>query len=179
MRQTTDLVEEQFSIAAVELRKLLNHGLSPAEAVDYFAIRQANQDDEEWSSARGKTVNIIHQNVSAGEEMINTGQLDITVSETANTVTVVVEGQGTEYECPFDQTINIAGSGEATLTLVYEYLGTVRGHYENADGDGFEATVFDGKLPTDSLGQFDVGNRYGSPRAKADTILWSQQTADN
>jgi hypothetical protein len=62
---------------------------------------------------------------------------------------------------------------------VYKYLGTVRGHYENADGDGFEATVFDGKLPTDSLGQFDVGNQYGSPRAKADTILWSQQTADD
>ena len=180
MKEPTNTAEEQFSIAAIELQRLLNYGLSPAEALDYFAIRKANQDEEEWSSARGKAINTVRQNVSVGQKVINTERLDATVSETPDTVTVVVEGQGeAEYEYPFDQTINIAGSGEATLTLVYEYLGTVRGYYESADGDSFEATVFGDGLPADSLGQFDVGNRYGSPRAKANNILWSQQAADD
>jgi hypothetical protein len=159
---------------------LLNYGLSLAEPLDYLAIGKANQDEEEWSSARGKAINTVRQNVSVGQKVINTERLDATVSETADTVTVVIKTQGgVEHECPFDQTINIAGSGEATLTFVYEYLGTVRGYYENADGDMFEATVFGEGLLADSLGQFDVGSWYDSSRANANNILWSQQAADD
>lgn len=173
-------VARQYSLAASILEKELNHGLTPAEAVDLIAVEKADRSNKDWATdVRGVSESAVSGNVSQAREKINTTRLDAEVfSEDGKVIVVVEDHDGDQHDLPFSKETNVVGQGHATLELVYEAHSAVHGFYEGDEGGEFEATLWYDDRPSNSFEDFDHFGEWGSPRAKADAILWERPTTE-
>lgn len=158
------------------LGEQFNYDMTPAEAVDYLAVEKADIPTGEWADVRGVAHSSVSGNVSGAKDKINTNRLEADVtSENGQVIVTVTDQGGEEHQLPFRKETPIYGQeGTATLTLVYECMGAVHGHYVGEDGQEFESTLWGEGQITSSFSNFDFQNEWGSPKIKADTILWSQ-----
>lgn len=169
--------ERTYVSIARELAGLLDHGLTPAEAVDYIVVEKADNETDQWAAFRDIPSQSISDNIANAHEKINAARLDAEVTENDETVVVRVTAQDgtTTHELPFVKSLsdmNVVET-EPQLQLIYEDRTAILGYYSDNDGNEFESTLwFDGQL-SGGLEEFDVYDQWGSPEAKADTILWS------
>lgn len=168
--------EKIYDQVAIALKAQFRYGLTPAEAVDYLAVQKAGRGTSEWANVRGITHSTVSGNVSSAKEKINVQRLDAEVIERDETMVVRVRDRQDEtHELPFSKETRVMGhDNNAVLTLLYEDHSAVNGYYIDEDENEFEATLwFDGE-PYNTFQEFDFGDMWGTPEAKADTILWSR-----
>ncbi|APX98724.1 hypothetical protein [Natronorubrum daqingense] len=65
--QPADEAEPTFD----ELTELLESGLSPAEAIDYYAVEERGRTQSEWSEARGCSQQSVSKNVNQAKEILS------------------------------------------------------------------------------------------------------------
>jgi hypothetical protein len=171
-----DPQKEVYETVARVLESHFQYGLTPAEAVDYVAVQKADIDTVEWAAIRDVEHSTVSGNVSGAKEKINVSRLDAeTIEEEDKILVRVTDQDGEQHDLPFKKSTGVVGTDtEATLQLIYEAMSAVHGYYVGEDGEKFESTLwFDGR-PTNGFEEFDFGDQWGSPKAKADTILWER-----
>ena len=170
--------EELYKTAARVLSKQFSYNMSPAEAVDYLAVEKAGVATGKWADVREVAHSTVSGNVSGARDKININRLHAKVKNKDDQIVVSVDDDDDEkHELRFKKETSVRGREiTATLTLVYEAMGAVHGHYIADDETEFESTLwFDGRI-TSSFEEFDFRGEWGSPEAKADTILWSRDS---
>lgn len=176
----TDSKQDLYRDVESVLRTQFSYEMTPAEAVDYIAVEKADVATGKWAAARDVDHSTVSGNVGRAKERINTDRLDARVNPADERIVVTVTSpDGTEHELPFDKETEVMGTNShAELTHVYEATNAVHGHYLSPDGSAFESTLwYDGRI-TSSFEEFDFAGEFGSPQAKADAILWSQDQSD-
>jgi hypothetical protein len=171
---------EKCEIATNIIETQLTRGLTPAEAVDYIAVEKADRKNKEWAaSVRDVSASAVSGNIGQARERINTNRLDAEVyTKDGDIVVVVADRSGEEQELPFSKQTNVVGYGDASLMLVYEAFSAVHGFYRGEDGQEFEATLWYDGRPANTFEEFDRFGEYGSPQAKADSILWESESIE-
>jgi len=175
--------DEMYEIATRVLEEQFRYGMSTAEAADYIAVEKAGRKTVKWANVRGGiSHSSVSGNVSGAEEKINTARLDAEVIEQEDEMVVRVrDDEGEQHELPFKkqlETIVGSESDTASLELIYEAMSAIHGYYVGEDGEELESTLwFDGR-PTSGFEEFDFFDEWGSPEAKADTILWRRNETD-
>jgi len=171
-----DPLEKRYGLVARVLEEEFRYGLSPAEAVDNIAVRKAGRTVGEWADVRDVSHSTVSGNVAQAHERINRARLDAEVVERDGDIMVRVSNrEGESHELPFSKETTLMGyDNTAELQLVYEHHTAVHGYYEDEDGNEFEATLWYDGRPSNSFENFDRFNDFGSPEAKADTILWER-----
>lgn len=168
--------EELYGTVARILNQQFSYDMTPAEAVDYLAVEKAGVPTGKWADAREVDHSTVSGNVSGARDKINMSRLDAEVTNREDEIVVsVTDPDDQKHELPFEKETSVMGRETTVrLTLVYESMGAVHGHYIGEDGTEFESTLwFDGRV-TSSFEEFDHRGEWGSPEAKADTILWSR-----
>jgi len=171
-----DPLEERYELVARVLAEQFRYGLSSAEAVDNIAVRKAGRTVGEWADVRDVSHSTVSGNVAQARERINAARLDAEVIDRDGDIMVrVSDREGESHELPFSKETTVMGyDNNAELQLVYEHQTAVHGYYEDEAENEFEATLwFDGR-PNNSFEDFDRFDNFGSPEAKADTILWER-----
>lgn len=175
-----DQPREQIHESATRvLEDLFRYGMSPAEAVDYLAVEKAGRATGKWATIRDINHPSVSGNVSGAKEIINTARLDAEVIEQdAQMMVRVRDDEGEQHDLPFKkqlETIVGSESDTASLELIYEAMSAIHGYYVGDSGAELESTLwFDGR-PTSGFEEFDFFGEWGSPEAKADTILWRRE----
>jgi len=171
-----DPLAERYERVARVLEGQFRYGLSSAEAVDNIAVRKAGRTVGEWADVRDVSHATVSGNVTQARERINAARLDADVVEGDGKITVHVSGrEGASHELPFSKETTVMGhDNTAELQLVYEHQTAVLGYYEDENGNEFEATLWYEGRPSNSFGDFDRFDAFGSPEAKADTIFWER-----
>lgn len=170
--------EELYETVVHILSEQFSYNMTPAEAVDYLAVEKAGVATGKWADVREVAHSTVSGNVSGARDKINMNRLDAEVTNEDDQIVVRVADQDDEkHELQFQKETSVMGrETTATLTLVYEAMRAVHGHYISDDGTEFESTLwFDGRM-TSSFEEFDFRGEWGSPEAKADTILWSRDS---
>lgn len=170
--------EELYETVARILSRQFSYNMTPAEAVDYLAVEKAGVATGKWADARDVAHSTVSGNVSGARDRINMNRLNAEVTDEDDKIVVSVTDHDDEtHELPFNKETSVMGKETTVmLTLVYEAMSAVHGHYIGDDGTEFESTLwFDGRI-TSSFEEFDFNNEWGSPEAKADTILWSRDS---
>jgi hypothetical protein len=169
--------EERCETAARIIGEEFRYGLTPAEAVDHLAVEKADIATGKWADIRDVSHSTVSGNVAGARKKINTNRLDAEVSEEDGKVYVrVTDPNGGEHDLKFSKQMSgvHVDEFEATLELVYEEHGDIHGYCLAEDGKEYELTLWhDGGLAS-SFREFDRRGRWGSPRAKADTVLWER-----
>lgn len=173
--------DKVYDRVASVLEVQFQYDLTPAEAVDYLAVQKAGRGTSEWADVRGITHSTVSGNVSSAKEKINVERLDAEVIERDDTMVVRVRDRQDEtHELPFMKETTVMGhDNTAVLTLVYEDHSAVNGYYIDEEDEEFEATLWYDGEPFNTFQEFDHGDMWGSPEAKADTILWSRDDRSN
>lgn len=170
--------EELYETVVRILSEQFSYNMTPAEAVDYLAVEKAGVATGKWADVREVAHSTVSGNVSGARDKINMNRLDAEVTNEDDQIMVSVADHGDEkHELLFQKETSVMGKETtATLTLVYEAMNAVHGYYIDEDGVEFESTLwFDGRI-TNSFEEFDFSGEWGSPEAKADTILWSRDS---
>lgn len=170
--------KESYEEAVRILSEQFSYEMTPAEAVDYLAVEKAGVPNGRWADVRDVDHSTVSGNLTGAREKINNSRLDAEVTSREDKIVVTVtDSSGQEHEIPFEKESSVMGKeGNTTLTLVYEAMGAIHGHYVGDDGTEYEGTGwFDGRVTT-SFKEFDISGEWGSPKSKADTIFWSRDS---
>jgi hypothetical protein len=170
--------EELYGAVVRILSEQFSYDMTPAEAVDYLAVEKAGVATGKWADVREVAHSTVSGNVSGARDKINMNRLDAEMTDEDDQIVVSVTDHDDEkHELLFQKETSVMGrETTATLTLVYEAMSAVHGHYIGDDGTEFESTLwFDGRM-TSSFEEFDFNGEWGSPEAKADTIFWSRDS---
>lgn len=174
-RGTSKLKDYQATVR--QMVDLLSKGLSPAEMVDYLAVDKAGESTTDWAKVRDVQPQSVSGNVGSARKKINRNRLNAEVIEKTGSVIVRVSDEDNKHELTFEKLSSVMGNeSEIELQVIYETHTAVHGYYiDDNEEEEYEATLwYDGRR-TNSFEEFDFADDWGSPEAKADTILWEKE----